>query len=59
MKILAIDVGIVKNINGTIITNNRFKKISPNGLRTVAFSWNTIPTIAPTIMATKSIIVDL
>lgn len=57
--ILAIDVVIVKNISGTIITNRRFKNISPNGCNTVAFSLNTIPITAPTIIATNNIIVDL
>ena len=57
--IFEIAVVIFKKISGIIITNNRFKKISPNGLRIVAFSWNIIPTIAPTIIATKRIIVDL
>ena len=57
--IFAIDVVIVKNTNGTMIHNNRFRKISPNGCKIVAFSWNIIPTIAPTIIATRRIIVDL
>lgn len=57
--IFAIDVVIVKNISGMIITNKKFKNKSPKGLRIVAFSLNTIPTIAPTIIATNNIIVDL
>ena len=57
--IFAIDVVIVKKISGMIITSKRFKNKSPNGLSIVAFSWNIIPTIAPTIIATKRIIVDL
>ena len=58
-SILAIDVVIVKNTSGTITTNNRFKNMSPKGCNIVAFSWNIIPTIAPTIIATKRIIVVL
>ena len=57
--IFVIDVVILKKINGTITINIKFKKISPNGLRMAAFSLNTIPTIAPIIIATKSIIIDL
>ena len=57
--IFAIDVVIVRKMSGTMITNKRFKNKSPNGLSIVAFSWNIIPTIAPTIIATKRIIVDL
>ena len=57
--ILAIDVVMFKKISGTITTSNRFKNKSPKGLNMAAFSWNTIPTIAPTIIATKRIIVDL
>ena len=57
--IFAIDVVIVKKMSGTMITNKRFKNKSPKGLSIVAFSWNIIPTIAPTIIATKRIIVDL
>lgn len=56
---MAIDVVIVKNISGTMITNNRFKNTSPKGCNIVAFSWNIIPTIAPTIIATKRTIVVL
>ena len=41
------------------MTNKRFKKISPNGLSTVAFSLKISPTAAPTISATRRIIVDL
>ena len=58
-SIFAMDVVIVKKISGTMITNNRFKNMSPKGCNIVAFSWNIIPTIAPTIIATKRIIVDL
>ena len=58
-SILAIDVVIVKKISGTMITNNRFRKMSPKGCNLVAFSWNIIPTNAPTIIATKRIIVVL
>lgn len=57
--IFAIDVVIVTNISGTIITNNIFKNKSPNGLRIVAFSPKQRPTIVPTIIETKIIIVDL
>lgn len=53
------EVVIVKKISGTTMTNKRFKNRSPKGLRIVAFSWNIIPTIAPTIIATSRIIVDL
>ena len=42
-----------------MMTNKRFKNKSPKGLRIVAFSWNMIPTIAPTMIATNKIIVDL
>lgn len=57
--ILATDVVIVKNISGTITTNKRFKKISPNGASIVAFSLKISPMTAPTIIATRRIIVDL
>jgi len=57
--ILAIDVVTFKNISGTTTTNNRLTNTSPNGCKTVAFSWNIIPTSDPTIIATKRIIVDL
>ena len=55
------DIAVVmfKKISGTIITNNRFKNKSPNGLNIVAFSLKITPTMLPTIIATKSIIVDL
>ena len=36
-----------------------FKNIFPKGCNIVAFSWNIIPTIAPTIIATKRTIVVL
>ena len=36
--IFDIDVVMLKNINGTIVTNSRFKKRSPNGFKTAAFS---------------------
>ena len=58
-SILAMDVVIVKKISGTIVTNNRFKNISPKGCNIVAFSWNITPMNAPTIIATKRIIVVL
>ena len=57
--IFDIDVVIVKNISGTIITNKRFKNTSPNGFKTVALSWNITPTIAPMIIDATRIIVDL
>ena len=57
--ILETDVVIVKKISGTTITNNKFKNKSPSGFTIVAFSLKTIPTMAPTIIATKRIIVDL
>ena len=45
--------------DGTITTNNRLIKISPNGLSTLASSLNIIPTIAPIIIANNNIKVDL
>jgi hypothetical protein len=57
--ILPIELVIVKNINGTIDTNKRFKKISPNGLSISVFSLNTKPTIAPIIIDASRIIVPL
>ena len=57
--IFAIDVVILRNISGTITTNSKFRKISPKGFKTAAFSLNAIPTIAPIIIAAKSIITDL
>ena len=57
--IFDIDVVIVKNINGVITTSNKFKNMSPKGLKTVAFSLNINPTIAPIIIDTNNIIVDL
>ena len=54
-----IDVVIVKNINGVITTSNKFKNMSPKGLKTVAFSLNINPTIAPIIIDTNNTIVDL
>ena len=57
--ILEIEVVIVKKMSGIMTTSKRFKNKSPKGLKIVAFSWNIIPTIAPTIIATKRIIVDL
>ena len=57
--IFAIDVVIVKNINGTMITNIKFINKSPNGLNTAAFSPYTNPTIAPIIKAPRRIIVCL
>jgi len=57
--IFAIDVVILKNISGTITTNSKFRKISPKGFKTAVFSLNAIPTIAPIIIAAKSIITDL
>ena len=57
--IFVMDVVIVKKIKGTIITNNRFRNMSPSGFKIAAFSWNMIPMIAPTIIAAKRIIVDL
>ena len=60
-KLQVFDIAVVmfKKISGTIITNNRFKNKSPNGLNIVAFSLKITPTMLPTIIATKSIIVDL
>ena len=55
--ILAIEVLIVKNTNGTIITNIKFKKMSPNGLKTVAPSFHIKPIIAPIIIETSNITV--
>ena len=55
--ILAIDVLIVKNTNGTIITNIKFKKMSPNGLKTVAPSFHIKPIIAPIIIESSNITV--
>ena len=57
--IFDIDVVMLKNINGTIVTNSRFKKRSPNGFKTAAFSLHAIPIIAPITIAAKSIITDL
>lgn len=57
--ILPIDVLIVKKISGTIITSNIFKNKSPKGLRTVAFSLKTNPTIVPIIIEPNNINVDL
>ena len=57
--ILAIDVVIVKKINGTIITNIIFKNKSPKGLSTDAFSPKTNPTTAPITSAINRIIVCL
>jgi len=59
LSILIIAVVMVKNISGTITTNIKFIKISPKGLRTLAFSLNINPTIAPIIIEIKSIIVLL
>ena len=55
------DIAVVmfKKISGTMITNNKFKNRSPNGLNIVAFSLKIIPMMLPTIIATRSIIVDL
>ena len=50
---------IFKNINGTIITNNKFKNTSPSGATTAAFSLKITPKIEPTIIAAIKIIVDL
>ena len=57
--ILVIAVVIFKNINGTIITNNKFKNTSPSGATTAAFSLKITPKIEPTIIAAIKIIVDL
>ena len=57
--IFDLDVVIVKNINGVITTSTKFKNMSPKGLKTVAFSLNINPTIAPIIIDTNNIIVDL
>ena len=57
--ILPNDVVIVKNIKGTMITNNKFKNKSPNGLNTVALSLNISPTIVPIIIDAISINEDL
>lgn len=58
-RILDIDDAIVKNINGTIITNNKFKNKSPRGFTTVAFSLNIRPHIPPMITNVNNIIVFL
>ena len=61
INVLLIVMAVVmfKKISGTIITNSKFKNISPKGLSTAAFSWNITPTIAPTIIEASKIIVDL
>ena len=45
--IFEIEDVIVKNINGTIMTSNRFKNKSPSGFTISAFSLNIKPQIAP------------
>jgi hypothetical protein len=59
LLIFVIAVVMFKKISGTMMTNSRFKNMSPSGLSTVAFSWNISPIIVPTIIATIRIIVDL
>ena len=57
--ILAIDVVIVKKINGIIMTNNKFMNRSPKGLSTMAFSPAINPNMAPIIKAVNNNIVCL
>ena len=57
--IFAIEVVMVRKIKGTIITNNKLIKISPNGAKYLASSPKTIPTIAPIIKPMTKIIVFL
>ena len=57
--ILAMEVVIVRNISGTIITNNKLINKSPNGLNTAAFSPKISPIIAPIIKPINNKIVCL
>ena len=57
--ILAIDVVIVKKINGTITTNHKFMNKSPKGLSIDAFSPINKPIIAPIINDESNVIVCL
>ena len=57
--IFPIDVVMVKNISGTIITNKVFKNKSPNGFKLLDFSLNIKPIIIPIIIDVKSMIDDL
>jgi hypothetical protein len=47
LVIAAIAEEIEKKTSGTIVVNRRLRKISPNGLRTAALCFNTIPRRAP------------
>ena len=58
-SILIIDDVIVKNIRGTITTNIKFRKISPKGLKTQAFSLKIRPIIVPIIMLNNKMMVLL
>ena len=55
LSILIMDDVIVKKIKGTITTNNKLIKISPNGLRTVALLPITKPIMAPIMIDIKRI----
>ena len=57
--ILPIDVDIVKNTSGIIITSNKFKNKSPNGLKIDASSLNINPMNVPIIIDNNSISDDL
>ena len=59
LLILDIDVVIVRNIRGTIITKSKLIKISPSGLTNSPTSLNNSPTITPIITAKTNIKVDL
>jgi hypothetical protein len=52
-------VVIVKKISGTIDTNNKFKKISPNGFKTLASSLKIRPIMVPTSTLKTRMRVDL
>ena len=54
-----IELDIVKNTNGTITTNIKLIKISPKGLKIVAFSLKIRPTMVPKIIPPIRIIVLL
>ena len=58
-SILIIDDVIVKNIRGTITTNIKFRKISPKGLKTQAFSLKIRPMNVPIIMLNNKMMVLL
>ena len=49
-SILPMALAMVANTSGTMAVNIRFRKISPNGFRTVAFSPITRPIIEPMII---------